>query len=312
MYTIKEAAARTGLSVPVLRAWERRYAIVSPTRTPGGYRVYDDAALALLRSMRRLVDDGWSPSAAAAAIVSGTAPVEPSDVATNAPSPAAGVAADAADAVNVQVQQFIEAAARLDSPRVELILDEMFAAGRYERVIADRVGPALRAMGDAWEAGELPVAGEHLASHAVHRRLAAAFQAAGGIDASGPILVGMPPGAHHELGGLIFATAARRRGLPVVYLGADLPLADWVAAVERTGARAVVIGALMNADGAAARVVATELRGVRPEILVAFGGPAAPEPEPSAADAGLALRLPDDVVVAVEQLRDAVRRLPAR
>ena len=43
MYTIKEAAARTGLSVPVLRAWERRYGIVSPTRTAGGYRVYDDA-----------------------------------------------------------------------------------------------------------------------------------------------------------------------------------------------------------------------------------------------------------------------------
>ena len=309
MYTIKEAAARTGLSVPVLRAWERRYGIVSPTRTPGGYRVYDDAALALLRSMRRLVDDGWSPSAAAAAIVSGTAPAEPLAVAADAPRPVAGAGADAADA---QVRQVIDAAARLDSPRVESILDEMFAAGRYERVIADRVGPALRAMGDAWDSGELPVAGEHLASHAVHRRLAAAFQAAGGMDAGeAPILVGMPPGAHHELGGLIFATAARRSGLPVVYLGADLPLPDWVAAVERTGARAVVIGALMNADGAAARAVAAGLRGVRPDILVAFGGAAAPEPEPSAAAAGLALRLPDDIVAAVELLRDAVRRLPA-
>ena len=74
MYTIKEAAARTGLTVPVLRAWERRYGVVAPTRTAGGYRVYDEAALARLRSMRRLVDDGWSPSAAAAAIIAGTNP----------------------------------------------------------------------------------------------------------------------------------------------------------------------------------------------------------------------------------------------
>ena len=44
MYTIKEAAARTGLTIPVLRAWERRYRVVAPTRTPGGYRVYDEAA----------------------------------------------------------------------------------------------------------------------------------------------------------------------------------------------------------------------------------------------------------------------------
>src|SRR6187549_2942998 len=74
MYTIKEAAARTGLTVPVLRAWERRYGVIAPTRTPGGYRVYDEAALRRLRSMRRLIDDGWSASAAAAAIIAGTEP----------------------------------------------------------------------------------------------------------------------------------------------------------------------------------------------------------------------------------------------
>ena len=74
MYTIKEAAARTGLTEPVLRAWERRYGVVAPTRTPGGYRVYDEGALRRLRSMRRLIDDGWSASAAAAAIIAGTEP----------------------------------------------------------------------------------------------------------------------------------------------------------------------------------------------------------------------------------------------
>ena len=65
MYTIKQAAARAGLTVPVLRAWERRYGIVSPERTPSGYRLYDDAAIARVRAMRRLVDSGMSPSAAA-------------------------------------------------------------------------------------------------------------------------------------------------------------------------------------------------------------------------------------------------------
>ena len=46
MYKIKEAAARSGVSVPLLRAWERRYGIVSPTRTASGYRLYDEDALA--------------------------------------------------------------------------------------------------------------------------------------------------------------------------------------------------------------------------------------------------------------------------
>ena len=43
MYTIKQAAARSGLSVPTVRAWERRYGVVHPERTASGYRLYDDA-----------------------------------------------------------------------------------------------------------------------------------------------------------------------------------------------------------------------------------------------------------------------------
>ena len=35
MYTIKQAAARTGLSIPTIRAWERRYGVVSPDPDPG-------------------------------------------------------------------------------------------------------------------------------------------------------------------------------------------------------------------------------------------------------------------------------------
>jgi DNA-binding transcriptional MerR regulator/methylmalonyl-CoA mutase cobalamin-binding subunit len=266
MYTIKEAAARTGLTVPVLRAWERRYGVVSPTRTPGGYRVYDEAALGRLRAMRRLIDDGWTASAAAAAVVAGT--VESVAAAEQPRSRPRGRGVD----VDVE-HRLVDAAATLDSPRIESALDDMFASGSYERVVEDHVLPALRALGDAWASGRLPVAGEHVASNAIQRRLAAAFQASGpGPAAVRPVLVGMPPGARHELGGLIFATAARRAGLRIVYLGADLPLADWVAAVERTNARGVVIGALMNADGAAARSVASGLRAANPDLVIAFGG----------------------------------------
>ncbi|MBE3074340.1 MAG: MerR family DNA-binding transcriptional regulator, partial [Actinobacteria bacterium] len=41
MYTIKEASARSGVGAPLIRAWERRYGVVTPTRTASGYRLYD-------------------------------------------------------------------------------------------------------------------------------------------------------------------------------------------------------------------------------------------------------------------------------
>src|SRR6478735_2400185 len=66
MYTIKQAALRTGLSIPTIRAWERRYGVVAPSRTAAGYRLYDDNAIARLNAMRSLVEiDGWRPSQAA-------------------------------------------------------------------------------------------------------------------------------------------------------------------------------------------------------------------------------------------------------
>jgi methylmalonyl-CoA mutase cobalamin-binding subunit len=140
------------------------------------------------------------------------------------------------------------------------------------------------------------------------RRLAAAYQAAASDPAGAdrPILVGLPPGARHELGGLIFATAARRSGLPVLYLGPDLPAADWLAAVERSGARAVVIGAVTQADAVAARAVGLELRRRHPELVIAFGGGAAPDPRGSRALGRAALRLPVDLRESVAALANAL------
>lgn len=41
MVTIKRAAELTGVPEHTLRAWERRYGLVAPARTDGGYRLYD-------------------------------------------------------------------------------------------------------------------------------------------------------------------------------------------------------------------------------------------------------------------------------
>lgn len=268
MYTIKEAAARTGVPIPLLRAWERRYAVVTPTRTPGGYRLYDEDALDRLRTMRALVDEGWQPSAAASAILAGTTPVAAPARATIAPagdgpgSTSSGAASD-----------LVGAAAALDGSAIERALDEIFAAGSFE-AIADRLLlPALVSIGEAWADGRVSVAGEHAASQAVQRRLAAAFQAAGRSPSGrGAVLVGLPPGSRHELGALAFAVAARRAGLPVLYLGPDLPVIDWVATARATRARAAVVGVPTAADAEAARGVVAGLANDASGVLVAVGG----------------------------------------
>jgi DNA-binding transcriptional MerR regulator len=290
MYTIKQAALRAGVSVPLLRAWERRYGIVRPDRTASGYRLYDDAEIERLRAMRGLIEQGWSPSQAARRIESHGVPELPSPGGTVAPSGDDDLTA-----------AFVDAAAALDDQRVEAILDELFAGGSFERVIDDRVMPALRALGDAWAAGTVSVAAEHAASHAVLRRIAAAFEAAARLDAENPILVGLPAGSRHEIGALAFATAARRRGIGVIYLGADVPLESWSHALDAIAASGVVVGIPTAGDAMAARDVVESIAAGR-RVLIAVGGPAAPVaalPDP-------VLRLPDPIAAAASALEAAL------
>jgi DNA-binding transcriptional MerR regulator len=266
MYTISEAADRAGVSVDVLRAWERRYGVVTPQRTATGYRLYDVATINTIRAMRQLVEEGWSPSAAAAHLRN--APVE--EVAEEAAPRGASTDDVESDPL---IDRFVSTAADLDAASLTAVLDEMGVRSSFEPMVERYLFPALRALGAAWASGEISVAAEHAASAAVGRWLGTAFEAAAGQRASGrPILVGLPPGARHELGALAFATACRRAGLAVQYLGADLPAADWARAARDTDAAAAVIAVPTASDVDAARSVARSLRRASPGLPVAFGG----------------------------------------
>lgn len=72
VYTVKHASALTGIPADTLRMWERRYGVVAPIRSEGGYRLYDDAAIARLTAMHALVGAGWSARRAAEQVASGT------------------------------------------------------------------------------------------------------------------------------------------------------------------------------------------------------------------------------------------------
>ncbi len=275
MYTIKQAARLTGVPEASLRAWERRYGVVVPVRNESGYRLFDEAALTAISTMRRLVDDGWSASAAAAAVRSGDIPREPAEPAGH------GVAIDADRPGPAAYQQwFLASAARMDTAGMEESLDAGFSLGSFEHVVDAWLFPTLQALGEGWARGEIDVAGEHAASHAVHRRLSAAFDAAGSRSRGPAVVVGLPAGSQHELGALAFATAIRRRGLDVLYLGANVPVSSWETAARSHAAQAAVLAVVTYEDREAAVNVARRLMNEDTVPLVCSGGAAGAELAP--------------------------------
>ena len=301
MYTIKRAAELTGISVATLRAWERRYGVVHPKRSDGGYRLYDADDVRALAIMNSLVNEGWSAREAAGETLRRLSTRDAHGQGAGRPRRAHRPSSGTHHSEDAEA--FVRAAERLDAASATAVLDARFALGTFEHVVDDWLMPTLKLVGDEWAAGRLTIAGEHLVSYAVLRRLAAAYEAASGRVDGPTILVGLPPGARHELGLLAFAVAARRAGFSTVYIGADLPAEDWVAAVETRHAAGVVMAVPRESDVAGARAIIEAITARRPDVVIGVGGS-----EQYAVEAGV--HLGHSITVAVGEMSRRLR-LPA-
>src|SRR5207237_5339118 len=66
LFNTKAVVQQTGIAAPTLRAWERRYTILSPERAQNDYRLYSERDIAILRWLKERVDAGMSISQAIA------------------------------------------------------------------------------------------------------------------------------------------------------------------------------------------------------------------------------------------------------
>src|SRR4249919_2127479 len=58
VFNTKAVARETGVPADTFRAWERRYGIPRPQRTPGGHRLYSERDIRIIRWLRDRTDEG--------------------------------------------------------------------------------------------------------------------------------------------------------------------------------------------------------------------------------------------------------------
>jgi DNA-binding transcriptional MerR regulator len=275
---IGELSRRVGVPVESLRAWERRYGLLAPSRTQGGFRLYGEDDVARVLAMRANLERGLSAAEAARLALA-------EDVAEPPSSPAPVV--DAAE-LAAALDRFDEAAA-------QQALDRLLATLTLDVVLRDVLLPSLRDLGERWERGEASVAQEHFASNLLRGRLMALART--WDRGVGPrALLACVAGERHDLPLVAFGLALRGRGWRISYLGADTPAASVVDAARELSPDAVVV------SGTVAGVfdaVATQLREVALHAPLHLAG--------AAADARVASRahgtlLAGDVVAAADAL----------
>lgn len=228
---IGELSRRTGVRTDTLRAWERRYGLLKPERTEGGFRLYDSADEVRVRAMKAHIDEGLSAAEAARlALVS-----RPATRTTELTGAAASLA-DSLDALQLMLEQFNEAGANT-------VLDEALSRFTIETVAGRVVLPVMREIGARWERGEVSVAQEHFATGVIRGRFVAMARNWG--VGSGPrALLACPPGESHDLGLMAFGLVLHGRGWRITYLGADTPIETIASAATELHPDAIVLAAL--------------------------------------------------------------------
>jgi len=269
---IGELSRRSGVSPELLRAWERRYGLLRPTRSQGGFRLYSSADEARVRAMQESLAGGISAAQAARAAL-----LEP-----------AGGEAPAPDLSNSRaaLQKALE---RYDEGEANSLFDGLIATFGTDTVLVEVVMPLLRSLGEGWVEGRITVAQEHFASSVLRGRLLGLARGWG--HGSGPAAVlACPPGEQHDLPLLVFGIALREAGWRITFLGADTPIATIESAASAVAARAVVLATITPKW---LRAVEQELRALTRQTTVAVGGPGA---EPALAERLGAVLLDGDPV----------------
>lgn len=257
MYTVKRAAEVIGVSGSTLRAWDRRYGISPSDRSDAGYRLYDQGDMRTLSLMSDLLSEGFSAREAAAEVKRRHALSR---------SPASGPERSDRD-----LRELVDVAKALDAAALDRLLEIRFSEASFESVADDWMLPSLAALGTAWREGEVSIAGEHMVVDAVRRRLSVAYEAPRSRKRAPAAVVGLPPGGQHDLGLLAFAVAARRAGVETVFLGTNVPAADWATAVG-TNCEAAVLSVSRMRDLAGFKDAALAIGERRPGLLIAVGG----------------------------------------
>ena len=263
-YAIGAVAKLTGIHIDTLRAWERRYGAVTPTRDDRG-RLYTDADVARLGLLHDAVSAGHSVGRIAAL----------SDVELRglvaAQKPAAPTAPVTAPGIDAPI---LAAALRdLDSVALDQEFSRLAAVLPPITLVRDVLLPLLRDVGDTWHQRPGGIVHERLISSTMRHLLGTFLRLYARRDVPVGLAFATPSGERHEIGILSAAMVAASQGLRVSYLGPDLPAPEVLAAVTSANTRVLVIGlTLLSAHAAIERDLRTLVRGLPSRIELWAGG----------------------------------------
>jgi DNA-binding transcriptional MerR regulator len=271
-FNLKAVLKETGLAADTLRAWERRYGIPMPNRTAGGHRLYSQRDIETIKWLMARQAEGLSISRAVdlwnEQTASGSDPLAGTAFQTSSTLTATLLPADTSlDALRAD---WIVACLKFNEIAAEQTLNQAFSMFPVEAVSMHILQRALSEIGELWYENRASVQQEHFASALAMRRLDALLAASPAPSRKQTVIVGCPAEEWHAFTPLLLALLLRRRGLNVIYLGANVPSEQFAETAATVRADLVILVAQTLVTAVTLQHIAWTLtsQGVR----AAFGG----------------------------------------
>lgn len=230
MFPMRVVTRTTGLTADLVRAWERRYRAIAPSRTIGKARRYSQSDIARLELLRDVVAEGHTISSVAHLdeqtlheLRKSAQKVERAETGTDA------------------VEAYLAALARFDLGKAEALLARACQLVGPREAALTLIAPLMRTVGDKWHDGRISIAEEHAATGQVRAVLSTLLRTAAVHENAPRIVVATPPTHRHEVGALVASVLAAEQGVRAIYLGSDVPWKQLGAARKAARAELIVL-----------------------------------------------------------------------
>ena len=265
-YNLKVVLKETGLAADTLRAWERRYGLPKPVRSAGGHRLYSQRDIDTIKWLMAQQAEGLSISRAVDLWNEKTS--TGTDLLADILTPGPGY--PTADALGSHRSEWVSSCMGFNEYLADKALNQAFGLFALETVCTEVLQRGLSELGDMWYRNEASVEQEHFATALAQRRLDTLITAAPSPVRSQMVLMASTPGEGHYFSLVLLTLLMRRRGFPVVYLGANVPFIELDKTLSQVKPVLVVLSAQQLVTAAALYRVAKQLSHF--DTKIAYGG----------------------------------------
>lgn len=206
------------LPTVTIRAWENRYQVIEPLRDENGHRMYSDQNVEDLRwLLHQTKHNGLTIKHAANLLEQ-----KRKEAAEHANVPLQPITTELPTENNLKALLYTSLL-EIHPSETNRIIDIAFSMFDFNYVVHRILIPTLVRIGDEWEEGLISVAQEHYSTELIKQRLLQFFRIFPSHKQYPKMIAACPTNERHELGLLCFSLFLRRKGIDIIYLGADTP-----------------------------------------------------------------------------------------